>query len=193
MAASPLDCRSPEAFGGGHIPGAINVGSGSSFATWAGSVLSPDADLLVVVADARDLMDIEWQLLRIGYRAPAGWLAGGMQAWCTTALPLTFLPAWTAPKLDAQRRSNRGLFILDVRQPAEWVQGHVPGAHHISGSQLPQRMDEVPHNRPVAVYCSSSYRSSVAASLLKRGGHCEVFNVLGGFLAWQAANLPVEQ
>jgi hydroxyacylglutathione hydrolase len=121
-----------------------------------------------------------------------GWLAGGMQAWRTSAKPLGFLPQWTPKELDAHRRESGDLFILDVRQPAEWADGHVPGAHHISGGELPSQLADVPDDKPVAVYCGSGYRSSVAASLLRRNGHSKVYNVIGGFTAWEADMLPVE-
>lgn len=186
-----VDCRSPEAFAGAHIPGAVNVGAGNAFPTWAGSVLPDDVDILLVVDDPAELWDLYWKLLRIGYREPAGWLAGGMQAWRIAARPLAFLAQWTAQELDAQRRDKSGLFILDVRQPAEWNAGHIPGAEHISGSELPARLADVPKDRPVAVYCGSGYRSSVAASLLRRNGHPQVYNIVGGFAAWQAEELPV--
>jgi hydroxyacylglutathione hydrolase len=188
-----VDCRSPEAFGGGHIPGSYNVGAGTSFPTWAGSVLPPDAALLLVVDGARDLWDIVWKLVRIGYHEPVGWLAGGIQGWHTQARPLSFVPQWRPEQLEARRRDDSKLFVLDVRQPGEWAEGHVPGAHYISGGELPRRFDDVPQKRPVAVYCGSGYRSSVAASLLKRNGHPEVYNVIGGFSAWQAAGLPVQR
>jgi hydroxyacylglutathione hydrolase len=191
--ATVVDCRSPEAFAGAHIPDAYNVGTGNSFPTWAGSLLPGDADILLVVDDPAQLWDIVWKLLRIGYGEPAGWLAGGMQAWRTQALPLAFLQRWTPRELEAHRRDMKDLFILDVRQPAEWHDGHIPGAHHISGGELPARLDEVPRDRPVAVYCGSGYRSSVSASLLRRTGHDKVVNVLGGFAAWQTADLPVEK
>jgi hydroxyacylglutathione hydrolase len=187
-----VDCRAPEAFAGAHIPGSLNVGTGTSFPTWAGSILPADADILLVVDDPGQLRDIYWKLLRIGYREPAGWLAGGMQGWRTAAKPLASLPQWTPKELDARRRENNALFILDVRQPAEWLDGHVPGAHHISGGDLPAQLDDVPADRPVAVYCGSGYRSSVAASLLRRSGHRDVYNVIGGFSAWEAEQLPVE-
>lgn len=187
-----VDCRSPEAFAGAHIPGALNVGAGTSFPTWAGSILPDGAVILLVVDDSQQLWDIYWKLLRIGYREPIGWLAGGMQAWRMAAQPLSSLPQWTPKELDARRRDNPGLFILDVRQPAEWAAGHVPNAHHISGSELPAQLGNVPKDQPIAVYCGSGYRSSVAASLLKRNGHREVYNVIGGFAAWMNEQLPVE-
>jgi hydroxyacylglutathione hydrolase len=186
-----VDCRAPEAFAGAHIPGSLNVGAGTSFPTWAGSILPDDADVLLVVDDPGQLWDIYWKLLRIGYKEPVGWLAGGMRAWRTAAQPLGSLPQWTPKELDAHRRANNGLFILDVRQPAEWHAGHVPDAHHISGGDLPGHLDDVPRDKPIAVYCASGYRSSVAASLLRRSGRRNVYNVIGGFTAWEAERLPV--
>jgi hydroxyacylglutathione hydrolase len=187
-----LDCRSPEAFGGGHVPGALNVGAGSSFPTWAGTVLPADTPYLLVLERAEQLWDVCWELLRIGYDLPAGWLAGGMMRWRTAALPIATLPQWTVWDLNDRMTSERDLFVLDVRQPAEWAAGHVPGAHHISGGELPARLDDVPRDRPVATICGSGFRSSVAASLLKRDGRERVFNTLGGMSAWKAASLPTE-
>ncbi|MDT8388171.1 MAG: rhodanese-like domain-containing protein [Thiogranum sp.] len=187
-----VDCRAPEAFAGAHIPGSLNVGAGTSFPTWAGSVVPDEADILLVVDDPGQLWGIYWKLLRIGYREPVGWLAGGMRAWRTAAQPLGSLPQWTPKELETRRRENNDLYILDVRQPAEWHAGHVPQAHHISGSELPGRIEDVPKDQPIAVYCGSGYRSSVAASLLRRTGHRNVYNVIGGFTAWEAEQLPVE-
>jgi len=79
-----LDCRMPEAFGGGHVPGAYNVGLGSSFPTWAGSVLPPGRPPLLVLDGPDDLWEACWHLLRIGYDLPQGWLAGGMMDWRTS-------------------------------------------------------------------------------------------------------------
>lgn len=53
-----LDCRAPEAFGGGHIPGALNVGIGCAFPTWAGTVLPEGAKVLLVLEGPADLWEI---------------------------------------------------------------------------------------------------------------------------------------
>lgn len=184
-----LDCRSPEAFAS-HIPGAVNVGLGSSFATWAGSVLPPDVPLVLVLHDPAELWEACWQLLRIGYDLPQGWLAGGMRAWRKNGKAISFLQLWDVHTLKTQRRDQE-LFILDVRQQSEWHSGHIEGATHITGAQLPQRLDEVPRDRPIAVICGSGYRASVAASQLQRSGRQQVANVLGGMSAWQEAGYPM--
>ncbi len=185
-----LDCRSPEAFSA-HLPGAINVGVGSSFPTWAGSVLPDETPLILVLEQPGDLWEVCWQLLRIGYDLPRGWLAGGMLAWRTAGMPLDVLPQWTIWQLRERMEEDRDLLVLDVRQPAEWTSGHISRAIHISGAEISRRVDEIPMNRPVATICGSGYRSSVAASVLKRRGHRQVFNVLGGMTGWRAEDLPI--
>jgi hydroxyacylglutathione hydrolase len=181
-----LDCRSPEAFSS-HIPGALNVGYGSSFATWAGTILPPDTPIILVLEKASDLWDICWQLLRIGYDLPKGWLAGGMRAWRTAAKKLDFMPFLSVRDLKSHLLNQDELFVLDVRQNSEWRSGHIKGATHITGGELPRRFEEVPKGRSVAVVCGSGYRSSVGGSLLKHNGYKDVLNVLGGMSAWNHA------
>jgi hydroxyacylglutathione hydrolase len=187
-----LDTRAPEAFGGAHVPGALNVGLGSAFATWAGTVLPDQARVLLVLDRPDDLWEASWQLLRIGYPSPRGWLRGGMTAWRTAARPVDTTPQITVHDLKA--RLDRGeISLLDVRQPDEWHAGHVPGAHWITGAELPDRLDEVPDTGPFAVTCGSGYRSSVSASLLSQHGHRDVINVTGGMAAWNNAGYPIEK
>ncbi|MPZ72335.1 MAG: MBL fold metallo-hydrolase [Nitriliruptorales bacterium] len=181
-----VDTRQAEAFGGGHIPGALNVGLGSSFPTWVGTALPEDARALLVLDDPSDLVAATWHLLRIGYPPPAGWLAGGMYAWRTAAKSLERVEQITVHEL----RDRLGdLRVLDVRQPAEWAAGHIEGATFITGAELPGRLDEVPAGS-VAVVCGSGFRSSVSISLLHASGRDDVVNVLGGMSAWNAADLP---
>jgi queuine tRNA-ribosyltransferase len=80
--------------------------------------------------------------------------------------------------------------LIDVREPDEWSAGHVAGATLIPLGQLPERLDEIPNDRPVFVMCHSGNRSSRAAALLNEHGF-DVTNVTGGITAWQANSLPV--
>jgi hydroxyacylglutathione hydrolase len=186
-----LDTRAPEAFGAAHIPGALNVGLGSSFATWAGTVLPADARVLLLLDRPDDLWEATWQLLRVGYAVPAGWLAGGMMAWRTAARPLAAIPQITVHELDA-RLARAEVQVLDVRQPAEWAEGHILDATFITGAELRGRLDDVPDAAVIATVCGSGYRSSVAASLLAAHGRA-VVNVLGGMTAWKNAGYPTDQ
>ena len=185
-----LDGRQPEAFAGGHIPGSLNVAVGGSFPTWAGTVLPDGADVLLVLDLSDDLVDTTWDLLRIGYRPPVGWLADGMSGWRTSGRETDRLDQLSVTEL--RRLLDEGAVeLVDVRQPAEWAEGHVAGASFVTCGELPSRLGEVPGDgRPVAVMCGSGFRSVVAASLLRSEGRDRVASVIGGMDAWQAAGLP---
>lgn len=184
-----LDVRPPEAFAGGHIPGAISVGLSPLFPTWAGTVLPEGARVVLVTEEPAALEEATWGLLRIGYERPLGFLAGGMRSWRVDARPLRFLGQATVQEL-AERHDQ--VEVLDVRQPGEWAAGHAPGARFITGAEICDRIDEVPRDREVVVTCGSGYRSTVVASVLLRAGHDRVRNLLGGMGAWSAADLPTE-
>lgn len=185
-----LDARQPEAFAGLHVPGSINVGLGTSFATWAGTVLPEGAEVVLVLDRPEDLWEATWQLLRIGYAPPAGWLAGGAAAWRTSGREVASLPQVTAQEAaDALARGE--LRVLDVRQPAEWAEGHVDGAAFVTGGELPSRLADLPapDGRRLAVMCGGGFRSSVMTSLLRANGRDDAVNLIGGAEAWRAAGL----
>jgi hydroxyacylglutathione hydrolase len=184
-----LDARSPEAFAGAHIPGALNVGLSSLFATWAGTVVPAGAEILLVLDGPHQLWEACWQLLRIGYPLPTAWLAGGMSSWQTSGARIESSRQVTVHELNAMLDD---VAVLDVRQPAERAEGSISGSVFVTGADLPARSTEVPDgDRPLAVVCGSGYRSSVMASWLARQGRKDVWNVSGGMTAWRRAGLPV--
>ena len=90
-------------------------------------------------------------------------------------------------------RSQPDAVVLDVRTEEEYAAGHVPGAIHLMAGDLPDRLAELPAERPIFAICASGYRSSIAASLLQQAGHRDVSWVSGGVGSWRAAGLPVER
>jgi rhodanese-related sulfurtransferase len=79
---------------------------------------------------------------------------------------------------------------LDVREPAEWSAGRIPGAVHIPLAELPRRAHELPHDRRIVAVCRSGNRSGLATAALRRAGY-DVENLRGGLKAWQASGLPL--
>ena len=75
--------------------------------------------------------------------------------------------------------------LLDVREDWEYEEARIPGALHIPLSQLDDRMDEVPKDKPVAAYCRAGGRSAAAASMLKGREYPVVYNIMGGMDAWE--------
>jgi rhodanese-related sulfurtransferase len=86
-----------------------------------------------------------------------------------------------------------GTPVIDVRQADEYAAGHVPGAVHLMCGDLPDRLAELPRDRPILALCASGMRSSVAASLLRGAGFEDVSWVAGGVPAWRASGFPVEK
>ena len=68
---------------------------------------------------------------------------------------------------------------------------YIAGSVSIPLNHLAEDMKTLPKDRPVLVYCAGGYRSSIAASLLKRGGFQCVSEIAGGIAAWETAGLPV--
>ena len=90
-----------------------------------------------------------------------------------------------------ERKSS--LQVLDVRSPGEWKKGHVPGAHHIFVPELGKRVGELDRKKPLAIYCGSGYRASIATSILKQQGFNELWNVPGSWEACPARSRDARQ
>jgi len=80
--------------------------------------------------------------------------------------------------------------VVDVRNAGELDAGTIPGSAHIPLAELARRIDEVPADRPIVVYCASGWRSSVAASFLRNRGLADASDLAGGFAAWDTLHQP---
>lgn len=87
-------------------------------------------------------------------------------------------------------RHRDGALVIDVREPHEYLAGHVPGAELIPMGQIPTRAAELPRGVPVYVICASGGRSLTATEYLARAG-VDAWSVAGGTSAWQHAGHPV--
>lgn len=186
--ATVLDTRPAAQFGAGYVPESVQIGLAGQFASWAGRVLDLESDLILVAEDHEHVEESRLRLARVGIERVAGYLGDGILGWIRAGEPL-----WQVPQISVQdvARQREDLMVLDVRNPVEWSAGHLRNAVHIPLDGLTRRLAEVDPQRPIAVHCKSGYRSSIAASLLKRSGLPAVMNVTGGFDAWQASGLEV--
>ncbi len=91
---------------------------------------------------------------------------------------------------EAHRRISAGTPVIDVREPDEYVEGHVPGAPLIPLASVPDRLGEVPTTGEVLIICKSGGRSNNAAEYLRTQG-IDAINVAGGTMAWVSAGKPV--
>lgn len=99
-------------------------------------------------------------------------------------------------------RQNPKRLVLDVREPAEWAEGHIPGALLVPRGVLEAKADLEYANReprladrtqPIIVHCASGARSALAADVLRQMGFTDVRSMAGGIVAWKEKGLPVEK
>jgi NADPH-dependent 2,4-dienoyl-CoA reductase/sulfur reductase-like enzyme/peroxiredoxin family protein/rhodanese-related sulfurtransferase/TusA-related sulfurtransferase len=93
---------------------------------------------------------------------------------------------------DVETADKANLYLLDVRTPAEFVTGGMPGAIHIPLADLRHRIDEVPRDRKIIVYCKVGHIAYNAARVLAAHGYDSVFNLSGGYETWHSATGPQE-
>jgi hydroxyacylglutathione hydrolase len=113
-----------------------------------------------------------------------------MKAWDNAGLPLNEVGQMTVHEI---KKAGSRVQVVDVRAPSEWESGHIPGAKHLFLPELREKADKLAKRKPVAVYCDSGYRASLAASILKQEGFRSVCNVPGSWQAWQKAKFPIEK
>jgi len=108
--------------------------------------------------------------------------------------------AQAAPRISQEElltrldRKDADVVVLDVRTPAEFAAGHVPGARNVSHDQLEGRLAELGalRDKDVVLYCRSGRRTALAEDVLRKAGFTKLLHLDGDWLAWEAAHRPVE-
>ncbi|HYH92399.1 MAG TPA: rhodanese-like domain-containing protein, partial [Candidatus Saccharimonadales bacterium] len=165
-----------------------------SFGTWLGWTVEAERPIVLVV-DGPDALDgLARQALRIGCASVSGYLHGGVEAWLADGRPVEAGGRLSIEQLATALGGDPATapLVLDVRQATEYEAGHLPGAVHLTAGSLPDRLAELPRDRPIATICASGYRSSVAASVLRAAGFKDVAWVAQGVDDWDAAGYPTE-
>ena len=95
---------------------------------------------------------------------------------------------------DMQKVINQtpDIYLLDVRTLGEYTQKRIKGAHLIPIDQIEKRINEIPNNRPIIVYCETGVRSSLVGRYLDRLGFNRVSNLSQGIMGWQVRGYPIE-
>ena len=182
-----VDGRNPEEFAQGHLRGAINVGLEGRYAEFAGSVIAPDVDILLVTEPGQEL-EGKNRLARIGFDRVVGYLDQPYKVMFKHRDDVEVASRLTVVAFEERRASVPDLQIVDVRNPAEVADGTIPGAVAIPVRQLVHELDDLDPSKPTVVYCAGGYRSSVAASVLRQRGFDDVSDIVGGYAAWAATH-----
>jgi glyoxylase-like metal-dependent hydrolase (beta-lactamase superfamily II)/rhodanese-related sulfurtransferase len=189
-----LDVRPAAEFGAGHISGALNIGLGGQFASWAGSLIPIPAPIVIVAESDQQVEEAQTRLARVGLENVKGFLAGGMTAWKDSGQEIPVVPQISVATLKELIETRPDLQIVDVRRPAEYESGHAPRAITAPLANLGEKLPtlDLKPNTQTAIICAGGYRSSAGASILQRAGFTNLLNVTGGTKAWIEAGYEVE-
>lgn len=119
-------------------------------------------------------------------------LAAGM-------LLMLISPVWGAEKNLTSREAkalldkNKNVYLLDVRTPQEYSQASLAGSVLIPIGEFERRINEVPKNKTIIVYCAVGSRSKPAAGLLSQRGYKEVYNMTDGIVGWYRNGFPLQR
>ena len=186
-----VDTRNPYAFAGVQIPGSLSVWlDGTS--VYPGWVMPIDQYIIFVLERPGDIRQVAARFQRLGFDNLCGYLCQGITEWQETGKPINRLGTLSAKQLKLKLK-NEAVMLLDVREPREWKEGYVEGAERIFFGELSEKTESLSKDKWIAVMCSVGNRSSIGASILKRKGFKEVYNVLGGMTAWENLVYPTKK
>ncbi|CAN5832955.1 MBL fold metallo-hydrolase [soil metagenome] len=188
-----IDLRPADAFAAGHIPGTINIPYSRAYLTWAGWLVSHDRPFALIVDESNVSQTVaDFQL--IGLDDVAGyWTPDSIKGW-RQAQPGRELQAYGCAEIDEVDAAlqDGSATVIDVRGAADYAEGHLPGAVHVTMGHIPSRISEISAGKPLIVHCQSGARSAIAAGLLQSLGRPDVRNFQGSYDAWVKAGKPVE-
>lgn len=182
-----VDLRNRRAFAAGHIAGTLSFELGTNFVTYLGWLLPADAPLTLIGETPEAVAEARRELVRIGVDELAGAAVGDV-AELAAGQPLNSYRVSDFAGLAERLTQGPGVHVLDTRRNSERRAGHVRDSQHIPIHELAARLEEVPADGEVWVYCGSGYRASVAASLLSRAGR-QVVHIDEDFTAAASAGL----
>lgn len=178
-----VDTRDSTAFATGNLVGSVNVGLEGRYAQYVGSVVHPDEEI-VLIAEPGTELEAKVRLSRIGYDRVVGYVENLYGAFLGRPDLVRAASRLSVSAFEDRLGSVSELQVVDVRSEGETESGSIPRAVNIPLPELRARVAELDASRPTVVFCAGGYRSSIAASLLRRSGFADVSDVLGGYEAW---------
>jgi hydroxyacylglutathione hydrolase len=182
-----IDTRSPNDFARSHVAGILSIpASSDNFSTYTGWFVDYDRPTYLI-AEQSAIGDIVRKLRAIGVDDIPGYFSPEVIAGNTQPLP-----RMTPQELSDHLLQN-SVVVVDVRAATEHNSQRIPGARHIHFGHLGSRLDELPRDVPLVLYCASGIRSHIAASFLQQQEFYNVSNLKGGIEAWIQAGFAVEE
>jgi rhodanese-related sulfurtransferase len=187
-----LDVRPAESFSALHIRGAIQIGLGGPFSSWAAMLLKPKQAIVVVADYKRSAEEANTRLQRVGLRRVIGYSVADEREWREASIELTNISTQRCADVRQILERESSVQLVDVRSRAEWLKGHLPGAISVPLLDLESSAQRIDPAKPSLVYCHEGFRATTAASILLRESSSDIGILIDGVEGWCASGLPLE-
>lgn len=181
-----IDLSPSSQFAEGHVPQTINIPTGM-LAAWVGWIVDYSKPAYLI-ADPSQLPEAIRVLRKIGLDDVRGYfdVSKVREAGLATESYEIAKPGELVSRIESGE-----VHLIDVRSDEEWKSGRIVHAEHRFLGRLPENVSEIEGGKPIVAQCQSGGRSAIAASILQAAG-LDVINMTGGFGAWTASGLPVD-
>ncbi|MBB2950679.1 rhodanese-like domain-containing protein [Sphingobacterium sp. JUb56] len=174
-----IDTRNKNMVAEGHIPGSLHIENGKSLATWIGSLVDYQQQLVLIADDDDTTEDLTRKLMRIGMDNIYGFVTD------LDKMNMELEKSNLVTSTEVQKHLDKNdVQIIDVRTENEYGNGHIRGAENISLTTLKNNLHKISKDRPVIVHCQSGVRAAMAYSLLKKSGIQNIKMFSGGINEW---------
>ncbi|SHI57809.1 Glyoxylase, beta-lactamase superfamily II [Dethiosulfatibacter aminovorans DSM 17477] len=180
-----LDVRSYFSFGGLHVPGAYSIDSTGNLPIFAGWILPPEKNVLLVAETYSIASAASIWLKRVGIDNVTGFLQAGMHQWVVEGLPIDHIAQISPADLEDMMKEGNTV-LIDGRDNNAYDEVHAEESVNIPAHELRTRYGELDDNKNIVVYCNSGGRSNMGISILKQKGFKNVYNLAGGMNGYLA-------
>lgn len=180
-----LDVRSYFSFGGLHIPGAYNIDYTGNLPTFAGWILPPLMNVLIVAETYSIAAATSIWLKRVGIDNVTGFLHAGMHQWVVEGLPVDHIQQISPMELERMMEESNAV-IIDGRDENAFNEEHIEEAINIPSPELRTRYKELDETKDIIIVCNSGGRSNMGISILKQKGFTKLYNLAGGMKGYLA-------
>ncbi len=188
-----LDTRATDQFASFHIAGAMQIGLMGSFASWAAVLIEPTQKLILVTESANLAQEAHSRLARVGFENVLGYALADEKQWRQNGIELAHLPVQRVEDVRRAAQRGRSVQLIDVRSWAEWLKGHLPGANSVPLLELNSKAASIDRSKPTFLYCDGGYRSTIAASMLRRGNFGDIGILIDSVQGWQTDGVLLEK
>ncbi len=186
-----LDIRNYDAFGAQHIKNSYAIDYGGNFATFAGWVLPPDKNIMIVARDLHQAQGAVKWLRRVGLDNVTGYLKGGMFEWMKAGYEAEHIQQMSPSEIIKAMKTGK-YQLIDVRAEGEFQNVRIKNSVNIPAPDTRKRFNEIDKTKKTILMCTTGHRSSLAASILSQKGIGNLFNAAGGITGYTAAGFPLE-